>query len=255
MTQKPHPGALRWTAELIEENAHDGDEALQVAAWLRSVARGSRAAVEADRQGRMPSDDELKAWGQEEEFFLFCAPDEFLDIVKSALIRYGSSQPAASAEPDEGPMISAKAAHAIVAGALYDFMGWLTSRRDQRLCLSSTDEAGPAVEAIKTFAVMRRLCLDDAAVLAWRESLDAAPVAASAEPPNLTDVEIEAYQRQQWRPIETAPDDGQHVLVRLADGTHCVGVMSALVELQLPPWHRRDTPTHWMPLPPAPEGS
>lgn len=59
----------------------------------------ARAAVGADRQGRMPSDAELKAWGQEEEFFLFCDPDEFLDIVKSALARYGSSQPAASAEP------------------------------------------------------------------------------------------------------------------------------------------------------------
>lgn len=53
--------------------------------------------------------------------------------------------------------------HAVIAGALFDFMGWLTSRKE-RLVLSSADEASPAVDAIRDFAKMRDLSLDDAKV-------------------------------------------------------------------------------------------
>ena len=55
---------------------------------------------------------------------------------------------------------------AVIAGALFDFMGWLTTR-DERLVLSGADEAGPAVEAITEFAKMRGLSLDDARVQDW----------------------------------------------------------------------------------------
>jgi len=58
---------------------------------------------------------------------------------------------------------------AMIAGALFDFMGWLTSR-DQRLTLSSTDDASPAVEAITDFAKMRGLSLDDARVQDWQDN-------------------------------------------------------------------------------------
>ncbi len=59
--------------------------------------------------------------------------------------------------------------HAIIAGALFDFMGWLTSRKE-RLVLSSADDASPAVEAITEFAKMRDLSLDDAKVRDWSTS-------------------------------------------------------------------------------------
>ena len=58
------------------------------------------------------------------------------------------------------------AAHAVIAGALFDFMGWLTSR-EERIVLSSADEASPAVDAISNFAKMRGLSLDDAKVQDW----------------------------------------------------------------------------------------
>jgi len=54
----------------------------------------------------------------------------------------------------------------IIAGALFDFMGWLTSRKE-RIVLSSANEASPAVDAIKDFAKMRGLSLDDAKVQDW----------------------------------------------------------------------------------------
>ena len=58
--------------------------------------------------------------------------------------------------------------HAIIAGALFDFMGWLTSRKE-RIVLSSADEASPAVDAIRNFAKMRGLSLDNAQVQEWAD--------------------------------------------------------------------------------------
>ena len=61
-------------------------------------------------------------------------------------------------------------AHNVIAGVLFDFMGWLTSR-PKRIMLSSVDDASPAVDAIRDFAKMRSLSLDDAKVQDWQEAL------------------------------------------------------------------------------------
>lgn len=61
-------------------------------------------------------------------------------------------------------------AHSVVLGALFDFMGWLTSRTEQ-IVLSSTNDASPAVDAITDFAKMRGLRLSDARVEDWNTSL------------------------------------------------------------------------------------
>jgi hypothetical protein len=85
-------------------------------------------------------------------------------------------------------------AHPVIAGALFDFMGWLTSR-DQRLTLSSTDEASPAVAAITEFAKMRGLSLDDARVQDWQDNTTppnvATPLAAPVVPDVMTTIEGE----------------------------------------------------------------
>lgn len=57
---------------------------------------------------------------------------------------------------------------AVIAGALFDFMAWLTSR-PKRIMLSSVDDASPAVDAIRDFAKMRGLSLDEAQVQTWQE--------------------------------------------------------------------------------------
>ena len=79
---------------------------------------------------------------------------------------------------------------AVIAGALFDFMGWLTTRKE-RLVLSSTDNASPAADAIKVFAEMRGLSLNDARVQDWQNYT----TQQQAEPPQrpwvgLTDDEI-----------------------------------------------------------------
>jgi hypothetical protein len=66
------------------------------------------------------------------------------------------------AYPDINPQ-QEPVSHAVIAGALFDFMAWLTSR-PKRIMLSSADDASPAVDAIKDFAKMRGLSLDDAKV-------------------------------------------------------------------------------------------
>lgn len=69
----------------------------------------------------------------------------------------------ALAQPEQEPV-----AHAVIAGVLFDFMGWLTSR-SKRLVLSASDEASPAVKVIEEFAKMRGLSLDDAKVKDWQD--------------------------------------------------------------------------------------
>ena len=66
-----------------------------------------------------------------------------------------------TAQPSQQPV-----AHDVIAGVLFDFMGWLTSR-PKRIMLSSADDASPAVDAIRDFAKMRDLSLDDAKVQDW----------------------------------------------------------------------------------------
>ena len=68
----------------------------------------------------------------------------------------------------------APVAHPVIAGALFDFMGWLTSRK-KTLILSSADNASPAVEAITEFAKMRGLSLDGARVQDWQDTTPPAP--------------------------------------------------------------------------------
>jgi hypothetical protein len=79
--------------------------------------------------------------------------------------------------------------HSHIAGVLFDFMGWLTSR-EKRLTLSNTDEAGPAVEAITEFAKMRGLSLQDAQVEHWQEILITPPAAPVQEPRCAVIVEV-----------------------------------------------------------------
>jgi hypothetical protein len=54
----------------------------------------------------------------------------------------------------------------IVAGALYDFLGYLTSRRT-RVTMSDRDTAGPAVDALIDWSKTRRINLVEARVKDW----------------------------------------------------------------------------------------
>ena len=89
---------------------------------------------------------------------------DFEDEVESAITALRK----ALAQPEQEPV-----AHPVIVGALFDFMGWLTSRKE-RLALSRVDDASPAVDAITDFAKMRGLSLDDALVNDWHTTPPAA---------------------------------------------------------------------------------
>lgn len=69
----------------------------------------------------------------------------------------------------------------VIAGALFDFASFLTTR-DKVIALGATEEAGAAVEALEEWAATRGLLLDEAAVGGWRE-LGVDLVEAAAQPP------------------------------------------------------------------------
>ena len=98
------------------------------------------------------------AWAWETSHEL--APQDAFSWVQTAIHKMPlyTTPPKQQAEP---------VSQAVIAGALFDFMGWLTTR-DERLVLSGADEAGPAVEAITAFSKMRGLSLDDAKVQDWQ---------------------------------------------------------------------------------------
>ena len=87
---------------------------------------------------------------------------------------------------------------AVIAGALFDFMGWLTTRKE-RLVLSSTDNASPAVESITEFAKMRGLSLDDAKVQDWQNYT----TQQQAEPPQR---EWQGLTDNDWEQIHDKKD-------------------------------------------------
>lgn len=62
----------------------------------------------------------------------------------------------------------------IIAGALFDLMGYLTCR-EKKLCLSASDDAAPAVEALTEWAEKRGFDLDAARVTDWQAALAAQP--------------------------------------------------------------------------------
>ena len=99
---------------------------------------------------------------------------------------------------------------AVIAGALFDFMGWLTTRKES-LVLSSTDNASPAVESITEFAKMRGLSLDDAKVQDWQNYT----TQQQAEPPQRPWVGLEAEDLAQIENDEFW-QTGNHMAIAVA---------------------------------------
>lgn len=65
-----------------------------------------------------PTDAELIAFQEEEQYGLYCDPDDFVDIARAVLARWGT--PAASGEPVARKPLSADAVRQVLADAGYD---------------------------------------------------------------------------------------------------------------------------------------
>lgn len=82
----------------------------------------------------------------------------------------------------------------IVAGAIFDFAGFMTTRSEV-IEVGSTAEAGPVADLVKEWAESRDLELADAAVLSWQLHITRASLPATPEP---------VYW--EWRHLSTHPD-------------------------------------------------
>lgn len=75
----------------------------------------------------------------------------------------------------------------IIAGALFDFCGYLTTlSKESAITASEAHEAAPMVDALKTWADKRDLHIDDADVHGWRAALSAqaAPIVVPDDMPS-----------------------------------------------------------------------
>lgn len=64
----------------------------------------------------------------------------------------------------------------LVAGALFDFAGYLTTLPEP-LAIGAAEFSGPMVEHLKKWAETRKLPLDEAAVMSWQDAIATQPQA------------------------------------------------------------------------------
>lgn len=72
------------------------------------------------------------------------------------------------------PQAEQVAEQSVIAGALFDFIGFLTTR-DSNTTLGATSPAAPAVDLLSEWAETRSLALDDADVSDWQSRISTAP--------------------------------------------------------------------------------
>ena len=101
----------------------------------------------------------------------------------------------------------------VVAGAIFDFAGYMTTR-SKVIEVGSTAEAGPVADLVKDWAKLRGLSLDDAAVLSWQEWLPTAPqpaAAVSVKPVAWVDVADAEHGPYEFHGIEKLPAGKHHL--------------------------------------------
>lgn len=118
-------------------------------------------------EAHMPNATQEKAW------------TAFTAAVASNGVGIAAQQPATTEPVADGLPL-------IVAGAIFDFAGFLTTRAEV-IEVGSTANAGPVADLVKEWAELRGLNLADAAVLSWqlhitRASLPVAQQPATTEP-------------------------------------------------------------------------
>ena len=94
-------------------------------------------------------------------------------------------QQAEAQQPTEQDEQEANGLPPIVAGAIFDFAGFMTTRSEV-IEVGSTAEAGPVADLVKEWAESRDLDLADAAVLSWQLHITRASLPATPEPVGFT---------------------------------------------------------------------
>lgn len=122
-------------------------------------------------------------------------------MARDALVSALTQRPAAQTERE------ADGLPLIVAGAIFDFAGFMTTRAEV-IEVGSTAEAGPVADLVKEWAELRGLDLADAAVLSWQLHITRAslPAPQQATPTRAT---REAEQRARMQARLAARHEGK----------------------------------------------
>ena len=118
---------------------------------------------------------------------------------------------AARAQPAQAGAEPVVVPEDVIAGALYDFLGYLTSRRT-RITMSDRDDAGAAVDALVDWSKTRKIRLEDACVKNWEKY---------THPPArvpLTDEEIEVLASGKSNHVEFA-----HAIIAAYEAKNGIG--------------------------------
>lgn len=107
-----------------------------------------------------------------------------------AVIEQSTAQPQAVVPAPSG-------AGELIAGALFDLMGMLTSQ-DEVCTFSSRHDAGPAVEQLRKFAENRGLSLEPCDVAGWSKRISAQPSAQPSQAPVVQAVQAREYPPLPW---------------------------------------------------------
>ena len=157
--------ALRQALEQPAQQEPAGDKALTLATWLQANYEADEIDEAAGELRRLYGENRM-LWKEREE------PHRQLEFYVRECNRLESERDSAllvqSAQHEPVD-------HAVIAGALFDFLGWLTSRQ-QRVTWSSCDDATTAIDAVIEFAKMRGLSLDEVHVLDWQDRIQAEEV-------------------------------------------------------------------------------
>ena len=97
----------------------------------------------------------------------------------------------------------------IVAGAIFDFAGFLTTRAEV-IEVGSTANAGPVADLVKEWAELRGLNLADAAVLSWQLHITRASLPATTEPLTGCNCRWQGGTQVEWCELHLAHKDAIH---------------------------------------------
>lgn len=94
------------TPEMVQAACVEEQRPLPMWSRMKAIYKAMLTAAPAV-QGE-PTDDELLDWAGEEQFFLFCDKDEFLQIARAVMHRYMGRQTAVQGEPVALPPFATK---------------------------------------------------------------------------------------------------------------------------------------------------
>ena len=122
----------------------------------------------------------FETFGEADDFASLFALTQKMNALRNALAQHDTPEPVEDGLP------------LIVAGAIFDFAGFLTTRAEV-IEVGSTANAGPVADLVKEWAELRGLNLADAAVLSWQSHITRAspPAHQTATPEPVVDVRCE----------------------------------------------------------------